>query len=151
MYQTEGLTCFGIAQLAHALLLVRCTEIAELNNGDAERQRGQDDLPWLPVDRNEDGPKRFVTSDNFVQGARQRVDIQSAGQTDRGGNIVDGETWFQFVEKPKSLLSKRERKGVDGAVVTLEQILDQLNLTIANTGKIFLVRAHITSAQRFSA
>src|SRR5262249_54104390 len=58
-----------------------------------------------------------------------------------------GETWFQFVKKPKSLLSKRERKGVDGAVVTLEQILDQLNLAIANPGKIFLVRAHITSAQ----
>jgi hypothetical protein len=68
-----------------------------------------DYLHRLIVDSSEDRPQALVPAYDFIEASLKRRDIQRAGESNCGGNVVRGIARFQLVQKPKSLLRKRQR------------------------------------------
>ncbi len=89
--------------------------VGDVDDGQLAGMGRTDDLYRTLVDRRERGPQRFVTLDERVERALQRVGMQRAVEPPDDGDVVRPWSGLELVEQPESLL--RERQG-DVAVAT---------------------------------
>src|SRR5215211_8316058 len=93
--------------------------------------RGHDGLHGNPVAVPEHRPQRFMTPHNFIETSFYRRIVQPARQSQAETNIVNRLAGLQLLEKPESLLPKRQRSF---RCVTL---LDRRSYPRRNLGTLF--------------
>jgi hypothetical protein len=69
-------------------------------------------LHRLSVEDGKRGAKNFMSLDHDVESLFQRSNVEWAGETHSDRNVVVDPARLQLIEKPQSLLGKRERQRV---------------------------------------
>src|ERR1043165_4757815 len=105
--RTAGL--FGKQRL-NGRLPFRFRQVAQVKNRKRHWLRLAHGPHGLLVDGGEVGAQHFVTSDYFTQASPQRGDIQWPSESHRSGNVVRGTLRIELLQKPETLLRKRERR-----------------------------------------
>lgn len=72
-------------------------------------ERGGNDLDWRVVDHGERGAQHVMAAHDFVQCARQRLDVESSSQAHSRRNVVCGVAGIELVQEPDPLLCERGR------------------------------------------
>ncbi len=139
--QVERRLCLVLRQPAGLGLAFGVRQAAQVGVRQRAGARGGNDLPRVAVDAGETGTQRFVAPHNLVEAALQRVAIEAAAQTHRGGHVVDRAAGLELVEEPQALLAERQRQR--GVPIGRR---DDGNAA----GALFLARLHDALRQRFN-
>src|SRR5215212_8534410 len=81
----------------------------------------RDDLHGLSFDHSEGSTQDFVTLRHLMQAFFERADVERCTADTRGRRkIVERAVLFKLIEKPQTLLSKRERHQIPIALRSLD-------------------------------
>jgi hypothetical protein len=89
------------------LLFLHPAQVRELH---FQPRRLVDELHGLAIDDTEAGAQDLVAADNFVEGERERGEMERAAKAESGRGVIGDAAGFELVEEPEALLCERERQ-----------------------------------------
>src|ERR1051325_2605218 len=105
----ELLACF-VCEPGHFPFVLKLGQPAQVYDGQLYCGRRFDHLHGLPVDDAKARAQDFMPPHHFVQRLFQRGGVESPLQTKREGDVVEGFSRLQLIQKPEPLLRKGERE-----------------------------------------